>query len=530
MRKTMNKFMLTAAMAVVSVSAFAQSTKLVDLTLTNAPMKSAIEALMQQSRMKVVFESSDREFPEVTLSLTGVTAEEALGYICKAAGIYYKKDDNGVYIITRTKPEETAKVDSAPINNTKKEKESLYPIRVMHADPELVYMLLKDGVAKDPEADLKGLAKFAQQMSLPARLKAILDTTGVERPLMKGVAQPVSTENPGVRTNLESGNGISLPGEYAGQGGLGGVGGGGGIGAGGGFGGGGIGGGQGQGQGTQLGGGGLIPDSIDYIVYDPANNTIWIRATESQYQEIMDAVAQFDQVPKQVTIQVQFVTVSESIQRSLGFDWLYTRGTAIIGNVPGSFARTSDPVFLGYQTGNFQTRLRTAITDGYGRVVSSPRVRTMNNMPAYVAQGTQTNIFIPQVSGLGQGTVTTTYVPYPLNIVSQLSVRPRINNDGTVTVTIATGMQQIGQVRTSPDGVNVIPDITFQDLNIATRVRSGDTIVLAGFTSKTDQGQNQKFPILGDLPIIGQFFRSNIRDNTSSELLIFVTPTIEEDE
>lgn len=520
--------MLAAALVAVGMVAQAQSDQRVDLNLKDAPMKAAIEVLMRQTGISVVFESTDIAFPEVTLSLPGVTAEEGLRYICQAAGVYYKKDDAGVYIISRNKPEEK------PVVNVKtpaiKVPKKLYRLRLQKADAETVFKFVTQGVVEiDPTSEFKALNRFTDEMSPMRRFQQLADRNDAfDYGFDKGTAKPVQTNNPGIRTNLD-GNGISLPDDFAGQGGLGGGAGlGGGQGAPGGRQGPG-GGGQG-GQGGGLSASGLISDDISYIVYDPIDNSIVIQATEQQYREIQGYVDTFDQAPKQVTVKVQFVTLSSSVSRSLGFDWLYTRGTTVAGNNPGSFAQSSDPIFIAYQTGNIQTRLRTFIQDGYGQVVSSPSVRTLNNMPAQVLQGTITTIFLPRVTGVTQGVAQTVYDPYPLQLISSLVLKPRINNDGTVTVYLTPSITQPGQVRTSPDGINVIPDILVQQLSVAARVKSGETIVLAGFTSKSDQGINKKFPVLGDLPIIGQLFRSSTKEKTTSELLIFVTPTIEEDD
>ena len=91
-----------------------------------------------------------------------------------------------------------------------------------------------------------------------------------------------------------------------------------------------------------------------------------------------------------------------------------------------------------------------------------------------------------------------------------------------------------GQVRNLPTGnsgaTQQVPDILSQQVQVVVRVKNGQTIVLGGLTRKSDQGTERKYPILGDLPIIGQFFRSKTTQRNYSELLIFVTPTVVEDE
>ena len=287
--------------------------------------------------------------------------------------------------------------------------------------------------------------------------------------------------------------------------------------------------GQGAGQGGLSAGQGLIPSTIDYITYDPNDNSIIIRATEADYTTLLRYIQEFDVAPKQVSVKVEFITTSSSISKSLGFDWLYSRGTLFAGNTPGTFARTSDPIFLSYQTGNFATRLRTFLQDGFGRVVASPILRTMNNQPAIVSQGITTTIFQTVVASIGNGQVIRQTNPISITVGTSLSLRPRINNDGTVTMFLTPSIQQLGQFRRDADG-NEYPDTSFQFIAVVARVKSGDTIALAGFTNKSDTGSGTKFPVLGDLPIIGQFFRSSNREKNYSELLIFVTPTIIDEE
>ncbi len=90
-------------------------------------------------------------------------------------------------------------------------------------------------------------------------------------------------------------------------------------------------------------------------------------------------------------------------------------------------------------------------------------------------------------------------------------------------------IQDFGQLRRGPDG-SEIPDRLSSSIAVVARVKSGETIALAGLTRKSDQGSESRFPILGDLPIIGQFFRSNTRQKGQQELIVFVTPVIIEDE
>ncbi|MCC7434746.1 MAG: type II secretion system protein GspD [Methanoregulaceae archaeon] len=551
MRKTWTRMALATVIAVAGLAAtpmaLAQGTGSevrVDLNLRDADMKAAIQVLMKETGMSIIFEASEEPFPKVTLNLPRVTAEDALMYICQAAGVYFRKDDNGVYIISRKRPE--VKPVETPPNSTVKPAalaRKVYKIKMMKADAQDVYEQMTVGIVSDPLRGFLEINRFKDVTSL--NRGALTGSTPVymlDHGDRNTTFSPVGTNNSTPIVNRgENANGVTLPGEAAGQfgggpgfggGGQGGFSGGGGGQGGLGGGGGGLGGGGGQGgQGGQggLSAGGLIPEGIDYITYDPNDNSIIVRATEAEYQQLIQAISEFDTAPKQVTVKVEFITTTSSLSKSLGFDWLYSRGTIFAGNTPGTFARSGDPIFLSWQSGNFSTRLRALLQDGFGRVVASPVVRTLNNQPAFVSQGVNTVIFQSLVTSIGNGQVIRTTNPLQLTVGTQLALRPRINNDGTVTMFLTPSIQQLGQFRRDADG-NEFPDTSFQQIAIVARVKSGDTIALAGFTNKSDNGTQSKFPVLGDLPIIGQFFRSTTREKNFSELLVFVTPTIMEDE
>lgn len=490
-----------------------------DLNLKDADMVTATRMLTQRCGLKFIFEPGSESFPKITLSLNGVTAEEALTYICRAAGAFYRRDEAGVYIIgSKPFPKETTTTDLAvrpflpPV---------IKKIKMRKADARDIYERLMN---KQPDTnrmfgDINSFRRLTDyvHMKTPGSPLTVLSNNNSYRPM--------PTQNFGDGANgAESGNNIMLPGESGGQ--LGGPGGGG-LGGGQGLGGGG---GGGQIQQTNLQGGqGLVPSGIDFISYDPTDNSLVVRGSEEAIAELQRNIALFDLAPKQVEIKVEFITTSSSLSRALGFDFLYQRGTIFFGNRPGTFARTNDPIFLNYATGNITTRMRTLLTEGYGKTVQAPIVRTLNNQPASVFQIVQTTIFVNTVVAVGNGQVIISPTPTPITIQTGLQVAPRINDDGTITMFLSPTVQDFGQLRRGPNGEE-IPDVLAQIIAVVARVRNGETIVLGGLTRKQETGSHSRFPILGDLPIIGQFFRSDTREKNNQELLIFVTPRVIEEE
>jgi len=271
----------------------------------------------------------------------------------------------------------------------------------------------------------------------------------------------------------------------------------------------------------------FVPDGIDRITYDPSDSAFIVQGTDDAIRELEGIIAKFDVKPKQVHVKLEFITTSNSNATTFGMDWVYERGSMMTGIRPGAFARSSDPVFINYSTGNLVTRLRAALNEGWGRVVNAPEVRTFNNQTGLVYSNVSTTYW-SATQAIGAGGIVTTYNPQQLNAQTYLSVRPRINADNSITMMLQNQNTDFGQVKKGPDGTEV-PDQLSQGFQVAINVANGETIALAGFTRKSDTFIVDKFPILGDLPILGQLFRSTKSDQSNSELIVFVTARIIEE-
>jgi general secretion pathway protein D len=522
-----------AGVVAAPIAAYAQqgSDVRVDLSLKDADMMAATNILFQRTGIQFVVEPSSKPYNKITLKLQGATPEEAVGYICQAAGAFFKRDENGVYIISTTKPV----VEAPPMVATPGAAKIVKKLKVMKGDARAIYESIAYRQVFDSARGFAELKRFVD-IATPGTNNNYRNAPSFNI-IGNGPSQtfaPVNAANQMTPlTGAESGNQVQLPGEsgeqFGGRGGQTGLGGGGGQG---GLGGGqgGLGGGQGglgggQGGGTQLvGGQGLVGSSIDYITYDPVDNSFIVRGTEEDINQLQTYINMFDVSPKQVQIKVEFITTTEAVERSLGTEFLYQRGTILAGTRPGAFVRTGDPVFLNYATGNITARLRASLTETGGKVVSAPILRTLNNQPATITSFVQTTIFINNTT-ISNGTVITTSNPLPLTASTTLSVAPRINDDNTITVFLAPQIQSFVGVSRGPNGEE-IPNLVSQQIAVVAKVKNGETIVLGGLNNKNEDNSVNRVPVLSDLPIIGQFFRQTRRAKTAQELLIFVTPTI----
>ncbi len=529
--------MVVAPLAGAYAQAQGTSEVRIDIDLRDMDMLTATKSLFQRTGIQFVIEPGMDEFKRVTLKLTNVTPEEAVRYICQAAGASFHKDEAGVYIIGHSKP---TPMEAAPISvATPKAPHIFRKIKVLKAGAQEIFDMVMHGTAFNGLGSLDTLRRLTSSM----RSDDYGRVYGPQFNVLNNVPanqtyqpSPASVQ-PTAATGTESNRQVAIPGSEAsnqgfgggrqggGGGGLQGGGGGGGLGQG--NGGGGLG--QGGGGNVQLQGGqGLVGGSIDFISYDPNDNSIVVRGDEEDINQLQGYISQFDVAPRQVQIKVEFITTTDSLTKSLGYDFLYSRGIIATGTRPGSMANTSDPVFLNYSTGNIATRLRASMSRGGGTVVTSPIIRTLNNQPAFLSTNVTQYIFVDQTT-VSNGTVLHNTQPVPIQITTQLVVAPRINEDNTITMGINPQLANITGLATDPNG-SQIPIVTTQTIGVIARVRNGDTIVLGGLNSKNETTSSIMVPVLSELPIIGQFFRTMKKDRNNSELLVFVTPTIIEED
>ncbi len=538
MQKIKMKLMTVAIGAVVAAS-FAAAQQQSDVTRLNVNLKdadlvTATKMVTERTGLQFMFRST-KAFNKVTLQLKDMAADDVIRYICDSAGAYVTKDENGVYVISANKPV----IESPTIS--KKLVRVMKKIKLLHAGADEIYSQVVMSKILDPAARLSP--------NLRALNMARLMTSGTELGSKSfGVLDSVSSYDryqpqsvPSKAAVSDNGNSITTPGEEGSQrgglgGGGGGLGGGGGQGGFGGGAGGGQGGGAGGGQGgggTQLvGGQGLVPDTIDHITYDPTDNSLIVRGTsEEDINTLQNIIAQFDVRPRQVQIKVEFITTTENLDQSLGYNINYSRGTVIAGIAGSDFLRASDPVFLTYASGDAVFRLRTRLAEGRGRVVTAPVIRTMNNTPATVFAFTNDWILTSTTTGIGNNIITTVN-PQQLTLGTGLSVTPRINGDGTITMGLTPSVQStVGTRQVTSSGTSFeLPITASQSVSVVVNVKDKETIVLGGLTTESTNTTTTRVPVLSDLPIIGQFFRKVVKGKTASELLIFVTPVIIEDE
>jgi len=150
--------------------------------------------------------------------------------------------------------------------------------------------------------------------------------------------------------------------------------------------------------------------------------------------------------------------------------------------------------------------------DGKGKIISSPRVLTANQVEALIEQGTE----IPYQQATSSGATSVSFRKANLS----LKVKPQITPDGNVIMTLDVNKDSPGA--TTPAGVQ----INTKHVKTEVLVENGGTVVIGGIYEQIDRTDITQIPFLGDLPYVGFLFKNKTTNTSKTELLVFITPRI----
>ena len=196
-----------------------------------------------------------------------------------------------------------------------------------------------------------------------------------------------------------------------------------------------------------------------------------------------------------------------------------TEGNNRTGNYNWSFPAAQATSGIGISVGNIldtfllDASLTAAESSGLVRVISQPKVQAQNNRQAMIEQGLQFPVQVVE-----NNTISVRFFSASL----KLSVLPQITEEGTVLLKITVENNRADFVNT----VNNIPSIITSMSSTEVLVADGGTTVIGGILIDSDQTNNDKVPLLGDIPILGYAFRRDSKSKETKEILFFLTPRI----
>lgn len=288
---------------------------------------------------------------------------------------------------------------------------------------------------------------------------------------------------------------------------------------------------------------------------DLRTNQVFVLETGTKLEQIRGVIAKLDIPSRQVIIESRIVEATDTFSRNLGVKLGFYNSETPAATSTGNlrYRVTGNYLGVGEQTGQaaitgqsyipntqffslpaaainglnpasvgislftksatkfLNLELSALEADGTGKIVSSPRVVTADQVKALIEQGTE----LPYQVATSSGATSIQFRKANL----KLEVTPQITPEGNIILDVDVTKDSVGQVTTAGFAIDT------KHVNTKVLVENGGTVVLGGIFQVTELQNTTKVPLLGDIPVLGYLFRNNSRSTNKSELLIFITPT-----
>jgi type IV pilus assembly protein PilQ len=297
------------------------------------------------------------------------------------------------------------------------------------------------------------------------------------------------------------------------------------------------------------------------VISEKRTNQLFVTDTPTKLEEIQSLIAKIDIPVRQVLIEARIVDADDTFGRSLGVKLGGSDLRGINGGLPGYSVGGGNRVTLGGNLNavgaqTLQTTGTTGVTysdtnfvnlpaagqgnfnaatvalslfsatanrflnleisaleaDGKLKVVSSPRLITADQIKASISSGTK----IPYQKATSSGATSVEFI----DAVLKLDVTPQITPEGNVIMKVEVNKDEPGAA------TGGVPSINTKSIKTEVLVENGGTVVIGGIFSSTENESTTQVPFLGDLPFIGNLFKTKSKTSNRSELLIFLTPKV----
>ena len=252
-----------------------------------------------------------------------------------------------------------------------------------------------------------------------------------------------------------------------------------------------------------------------------------IRDTGPALVSIAQWITLFDIPVPQVEITAHIVTISEEQLRELGVGW----GLGGVSSVNDILASPSLDIPLSVESAFFSAGMTLARINGQLlnlelsaleqenqiEIIASPRLITSHGNVASIKQGTE----IPYIVSQGRNENATVEFK---EAVLGMQITPEVLGEGNVRLTIRLSQNVPGKALQK--GNNVPLSIDKQEIETKVTIQDGQTVALGGIFQQQTNNQQNKVPVIGELPAIGRLFRQDVSQQTKRELVIFITPRL----
>ena len=293
------------------------------------------------------------------------------------------------------------------------------------------------------------------------------------------------------------------------------------------------------------------PSTGGFIQADPSTNSLIITASDAQYRQLRAVIDQLDGRRAQIYIEAMIVKVDAEKAASLGVQWAGGAGTNTLvgaganftgfGKIPAltdvitSAATNSVPALNGFNValarrlsdgsislGALATFLQT---EAGGNILSTPNLVTLDNEEAKIVVGEN----VPFVTGSYSNTGSNNGSVNPFQTVERkdvgltLRVRPQVGEGGAVRLTI---FQEDASVKSATAAAANGPTTSKSSIETSVVVDDGEVLVLGGLMKDEYTDGQSKVPLLGDIPYLGNLFKSQERGRKKTNLMVFLRPIV----
>jgi len=304
-----------------------------------------------------------------------------------------------------------------------------------------------------------------------------------------------------------------------------------------------------SGGGSSGGNSGKMISDRGSVIAEPRTNQLFISDIPSRLEAIQEMIAKLDIPVRQVLIEARIVEASDTFGKSLGvkfgagapngFSLGGNKGMAIGGSYGDAVTGTTGPgtasttPFLSFPSSSFggpapatfgvslfnaassrflALEISALEADGRGKIVSSPRVITADQVKASIEQGTE----IPYQEASSSGATSISFK----KAVLKLEVTPQITPEGSIILDLDVSKDSRGAETLSG------PAIDTKHIQTQALIENGGTVVIGGIFTMEETNTTNKVPLLGDLPGVGNLFKNRTKQTEKKELLVFISPKI----
>lgn len=258
------------------------------------------------------------------------------------------------------------------------------------------------------------------------------------------------------------------------------------------------------------------------IIGEPNTNSIIINAPASVIRILKNVIAQLDIKPAQLLIEALVAEVDQNDVNNLGIEW----GTDQQRGNPRDFRPGFAIINSKTKIDDFQAQIYALARQQKANILSTPSVVVLDNRQAKILVGKQVSVASTSYPNNAGG--TTTASPYTtfnrVNVALHLYVRPQITRGQGIQMQIDQGNDTLDPASTTDSTNN--PTFKISSIVTSVHVESGDIVVLGGLTQDSIGNDNNRLPILGDIPGVGRLFQHNIRNRDKRVLMVFIKPII----